>query len=93
MSNNQNNNNNNIVIGLTIGLGLGFISGILLAPKPGKDTRAILMDTGREWKDKAEELSSSTKERLSNAAKIGQKTVVNLRDEDFDNLDLDDENL
>lgn len=92
MSNNQ-NNNNNIVIGLTIGLSLGFISGILLAPKPGKDTRAILMDTGREWKDKAEELSSSTKERLSNAAKIGQKTVVNLRDEDFDNLDLDDENL
>ena len=89
----SNNNNNNIVIGLTIGLGLGFISGILLAPKPGKDTRAILMDTGREWKDKAEELSSSTKERLSNAAKIGQKTVVNLRDEDFDNLDLDDENL
>ena len=53
MSNNQ--NNNNFAIGLAIGLGLGFISGILLAPKTGKDTRAILMDTGREWKDKAEE--------------------------------------
>lgn len=91
MSNNQ--NNNNFVIGLAIGLSLGFISGILMAPKSGKDTRAILMDTGREWKDKAEELTSSTKERLSNAAKIGKKTVVNLRDEDFDNLDLDDENL
>ena len=91
MSNNQ--NNNNFVIGLAIGLSLGFISGILIAPKSGKDTRAILMDTGREWKDKAEELTSSTKERLSNAAKIGKKTVVNLRDEDFDNLDLDDENL
>ena len=91
MSNNQ--NNNNFVIGLAIGLGLGFISVILLAPKTGKDTRAILMDTGREWKDKAEELTSSTKERLSNAAKVGKKTVVNLRDEDFDNLDLDDENL
>ena len=85
--------NNNFAIGLAIGLGLGFISGILLAPKTGKDTRAILMDTGREWKDKAEELTSSTKERLSNAAKVGKKTVVNLRDEDFDNLDLDDENL
>ena len=91
MSNNQ--NNNNFVIGLAIGLSLGFISGILMAPKSGKDTRAILMDTGREWKDKAEELTSSTKERLSNAAKIGKKTVVNLRDEDFDNLDLDDEHL
>ena len=91
MSNNQ--NNNNFVIGLAIGLSLGFISGILMAPKSGKDTRAILMDTGREWKDKAEELTSSTKERLSNAAKIGKKTVVNLRDEDFDHLDLDDENL
>ena len=91
MSNNQ--NNNNFVIGLAIGLSLGFISGILIAPKSGKDTRAILMDTGREWKDKAEELTSSTKERLSNAAKVGKKTVVNLRDEDFDNLDLDDENL
>ena len=91
MSNNQ--NNNNFVIGLAIGLSLGFISGILMAPKSGKDTRAILMDTGREWKDTAEELTSSTKERLSNAAKIGKKTVVNLRDEDFDNLDLDDENL
>jgi|TARA_Y100000814_G_C12282346_1_gene385507 gas vesicle protein len=91
LSNNQ--NNNNFVIGLAIGLSLGFISGILMAPKSGKDTRAILMDTGREWKDKAEELTSSTKERLSNAAKVGKKTVVNLRDEDFDNLDLDDENL
>ena len=91
MSNNQ--NNNNFVIGLAIGLSLGFISGILMAPKSGKDTRAILMDTGREWKDKAEELTSSTKERLSNAAKVGKKTVVNLRDEDFDKLDLDDENL
>ena len=91
MSNNQ--NNNNFVIGLAIGLSLGFISGILMAPKSGKDTRAILMDTGREWKDKAEELTSSTKERLSNAAKVGKKTVVKLRDEDFDNLDLDDENL
>ena len=91
MSNNQ--NNNNFVIGLAIGLSLGFISGILMAPKSGKDTRAILMDTGREWKDKAEELTRSTKERLSNAAKVGKKTVVNLRDEDFDNLDLDDENL
>ena len=91
MSNNQ--NNNNFVIVLAIGLSLGFISGILMAPKSGKDTRAILMDTGREWKDKAEELTSSTKERLSNAAKVGKKTVVNLRDEDFDNLDLDDENL
>ena len=91
MSNNQ--NNNNFVIGLAIGLSLGFISGILMAPKSGKDTRAILMDTGREWKDKAEELTSSTKERLSNAAKVGKKTVVNLRYEEFDNLDLDDENL
>ena len=91
MGNNQ--NNNNFLIGVTIGFSLGFISGILLAPKSGKETRAIFLDTGREWKDRAEELTSSTKERLSNAAKIGKKTVVNLIDEDFYNLDLDDENL
>ena len=51
------------------------------------------MDTSREWKEKAEELTTNTKDRLSNAAKMGKKTVVQLKEEDFDNLDLDNENL
>tara|TARA_Y100000590_G_C15608902_1_gene973046 strand:+ start:327 stop:602 length:276 start_codon:yes stop_codon:yes gene_type:complete len=89
----KNDNNNGFLVGLTFGLTFGFLSGILLAPKSGKHTRAIIMDTSREWKEKAEELTTNTKDRLSNAAKMGKKTVVQLKEEDFDNLDLDNENL
>ena len=44
-----------ILITLLVGLSAGFVAGILLAPKPGKETR-------KEIKEKGEELIEKSKE-------------------------------
>ena len=51
------------------------------------------MDTGREWKEKAEEITSTTREKLSKATAKGKKTITDLHDDGFNDLDLDDEDL
>jgi gas vesicle protein len=50
LSNNDKASGNTFLIGLTLGAAVGFLSGVLFAPKAGNETRAIIMDTGREWK-------------------------------------------
>ena len=65
-----------------------------MAPKSGEETRAFILDQSREWRDKADELTSATRERLANAANEGRRAASEMRDDDnFDDLDLDDEDL
>lgn len=93
LSNNDKTSSNGFLLGLTLGAAVGFLSGVLFAPKPGNETRAIIMDTGREWKEKAEEITSTTREKLSKATAKGKKTITDLHDDGFNDLDLDDEDL
>jgi len=92
-NNDKASSSNTFLIGLTLGAAVGFLSGVLFAPKAGNETRAIIMDTGREWKEKAEELTSTTKERLSKATTKGKETITDLHNDGFNDLDLDDEDL
>jgi len=92
-NNDKDSSSNTFLIGLTLGAAVGFLSGVLFAPKAGNETRAIIMDTGREWKEKAEELTSTTKERLSKATTKGKETITDLHNDGFNDLDLDDEDL
>ncbi|TET48242.1 MAG: YtxH domain-containing protein [Actinomycetota bacterium] len=41
-----------IIITLTVGLAIGFVAGILLAPKSGKETRKDLIEKGEELVEK-----------------------------------------
>ncbi len=78
--------------GFLIGGAVGLLAGILLAPKSGEETRAIIMERGSEWRDKAEELAAAARERIASATEEGRRAAARVRgDADFD--DLDDEDL
>ena len=82
------------LLGLLIGGVGGFVAGMVFAPKSGEETRAFILDQSREWRDKADELTSATRERLANAAAEGRRAASQMRDLDgFDDLDLDDKDL
>jgi len=88
------NGGGGFLLGLLMGGIGGFVLGMVLAPKSGEETRAFILDQSREWRDKADELTSATRERLANAATEGKRAASQMRDDDnFDDLDLDDEDL
>ena len=79
------------LMGVLAGGVLGFIAGILLAPKSGEETRAMLIERGSEWKDKAEELAADARERVVSATVEGRRVASRMRgDLDFDELDDED---
>ena len=82
------------LLGLLMGGVGGFVAGMILAPKSGEETRAFILDQSREWRDKADELTSDTRQRMATAATEGRRAASQMRDDDgFDDLDLDDEEL
>ncbi len=88
------NGGGGFLFGLLLGGIGGFVAGMVFAPKSGQETRAFILDQSREWRDKADELTSATRERLATAANEGRRAASQMRDDDgFDDLDLDDEDL
>jgi gas vesicle protein len=73
----------NMVIGVGIGSALGVATGILFAPKSGKETRQIIADktseTVRNFKDNVSatkaKISASAAEKGSRLREAGQKGV------------------
>ena len=54
---------NSFLIGFILGAVAGVAVGFLYAPKPGKETRALLREKASEFKEKAGEvISRATKE-------------------------------
>ncbi|MCS5641914.1 MAG: YtxH domain-containing protein, partial [Dehalococcoidia bacterium] len=80
--------------GLLMGAVGGFVAGMVFAPKSGEETRAFILDQSREWRDKADELTSAARERMATAANEGRYAASQLRDAGgFKDLDLDDQDL
>ena len=50
--------------GLILGAIIGAVAGILMAPKPGSETRSELMEKSDYWREKAEQLSDLVVDRL-----------------------------
>lgn len=94
MAENGSGGGGGFLLGLLMGGIGGFVAGMVFAPKSGEETRAFLLDQSREWRDKADELTSATRERLATAASEGRRAASQMRDDDdFSDLDLDDEDL
>ena len=54
----NNNGGGSFALGLLVGAVVGGIIGLLLAPKPGSQTRAELMEMGDAWRTRADEMAA-----------------------------------
>ena len=94
MAENESSGGGGFLLGLLMGAVGGFVAGIVFAPKSGEETRAFILDQSREWRDKADELTSAARERMATAANEGRYAASQLRDAGgFKDLDLDDQDL
>ena len=94
MAENESTGGGGFLLGLLIGAVGGFVAGMVFAPKSGEETRAFILDQSREWRDKADELTSAARERMATAANEGRYAASQLRDAGgFKDLDLDDQDL
>ena len=94
MAENESSGGGGFLLGLLMGAVGGFVAGMVFAPKSGEETRAFLLDQSREWRDKADELTSAARERMASAASEGRYAASQLRDAGgFKDLDLDDQEL
>ena len=62
---------------------MGLIGGLVFAPRPGEETRAILTEAGNEWREKAKDLTEFAKERIIEATNEGKRVADTLREEFF----------
>ena len=76
-----NDNDTNFSSGFIIGTILGLIGGLVFAPRPGEETRAILTEAGNEWREKAKDLTEFAKERIIEATNEGKRVADTLREE------------
>tara|TARA_B110000116_G_C16750599_1_gene543158 strand:+ start:1329 stop:1571 length:243 start_codon:yes stop_codon:yes gene_type:complete len=70
--------------GFFYGATLGFLAGVIFAPKPGDQTREILSENIKDWKAKANSLVDSAKERLDNAVQEGSEMSKNKKYDLYD---------
>lgn len=65
--------------GFLMGGTIGILSGILVAPKSGEETRALITEKTGEWRDRAEELADSARHRVRSAVDEGRTAATRLR--------------
>jgi len=82
----SNENENGFSSGFIIGGILGLIGGLIFAPRPGEETRAILNEASNEWRGKAKDLTDFARDRILDATNEG-KRVADIMREEFENED------
>ena len=60
-------NNSSFVLGLVVGGVLGTIAGIMIAPKPGSETRAELIERSDAWRLRAKEMAATVRDQMGPA--------------------------
>ena len=58
--------------GLLLGAAIGTLAGLLLAPKPGEETRAQMLERTAGLRGRAEEIAVEARERLREAVEEGR---------------------
>ena len=76
-----NDNDTNFSSGFIIGGILGLVGGLVFAPRPGEETRAILTEARNEWREKAKDLTEFATERIIDATNEGKRVAETLREE------------
>ena len=65
--------------GLILGGIIGALAGLLLAPKPGEETRARVMERTAGLRQKAEELTAEARVRVREAIEEGRVVASRMR--------------
>lgn len=68
-------NNGRVIAGALIGVGIGILAGILLAPTSGKETINKLSTTGNDWRNSLNQLLSKVTEVAGEYVQKGKTTV------------------
>jgi gas vesicle protein len=63
------------LMGFIVGGVVGVVAGLLLAPKPGSETRADLADYGEVVRERAEEVAAQVRERVGPAVESVREAV------------------
>lgn len=58
--------------GLLLGAAIGTLAGLLLAPRPGEETRAQMLERTAGLRERAEELAAEARERVREAIEEGR---------------------
>jgi len=69
-----------VMITLTLGLAVGFVAGILLAPKSGKETRKELIEKGEEFVEKTKDGFEVAKVKIAEAKGMGEEFLEKSKD-------------
>ena len=64
----NNNNGGSFALGLLVGGIIGALIGMLLAPKPGSETRSEIWERSETLRSRADEAAASLRERVGPAA-------------------------
>ena len=65
--------------GFFVGGIAGLVAGVLFAPKSGEETRALISEKTSEWRDRAEELAATARERARSAVDESRSAASRLR--------------
>lgn len=84
------NKTTSFIVGAAVGAAVGYLGGILTAPKSGKETRADIKEYASTVYADREELLKDLKEKTMNSASLLNKlpqsvSLFNKEDKDFDN--------
>ena len=79
-SNRSRNHAPEVMIALTLGLAVGFVAGILLAPKSGKETRKELIEKGEEFVEKTKDGFEVAKVKIAEAKGMGEEFLEKSKD-------------
>jgi gas vesicle protein len=61
-------NGNNIITGVIAGALVGTVLGLMVAPKPGKETRQIVASRAGEWRIKAGDYVGTLRQKIQRDA-------------------------
>lgn len=79
MANSNDNGGVGFWTGFIIGGVAGLVAGVLFAPKSGEETRALISEKTAEWRDRAEELAASARDRARSAIEEGRAAAARAR--------------
>ena len=77
----DNNSGWSFTTGLLIGSIVGVVAGVLLAPKPGDQTRAELIEQSETWRTRAEEIAARVRERVGPTVEDVRERIRPVKDQ------------